>query len=127
MIGIFVNSKDIPFAKAIVYKMKPIETRNKNMLAACVGRRVQIIETGKGQPMVVGSATITHATYESAAWLAEHRDLTWITAGSKYDTTGPGKWCYHLSNQKPCKPYALPAYAIRHGMSWAEWTHTGKE
>ena len=121
MYGIFVNSKEEPFAKAIVYKMKPIETRNRNMLSACIGRRVEIIETGKGQPMVVGSATITHATYETAAWLDQHRDLTWIPAGSKYDATGTGKWCYHLKDAKPCKPYALPAYAIRHGRSWCEF------
>ena len=63
MYGIFVNENGcVPYAKAIVEGYKPIETRNRNMLAKCVGHNVAIIRTRRGKkPMIVGYATIYHS------------------------------------------------------------------
>ena len=124
MKGIFVNSNGcIPYAKAIVKGIKPIETRNKNMLASCIGHTVAVIETRRGKnPTVVGYVDIVFAELKSGEWLDAHRDLTLIPKGSAYDNHGRAKWCYFLDNFRECKlPYSLPTNAVRHGRSWCEF------
>ena len=49
------------------------------------------------------------------------RDQHLIPPGSCFDATGRGKWCYKMADAETCEPYPLPASALRHGMSWAEW------
>lgn len=120
--GIFVNSSGVRYAEAIAQGYKPIETRSRAMLHPCIGHRVAIIRTGRsGGPAIVGYATITGATFETAAWLDEHRNLTLIPEGSKYDAKGRGKWCYHLEDPETCKPIPLPGFVVRHGRSWCEF------
>lgn len=123
MKGIFVNENGgVPYAAAIVIGIKPIETRGKNMLSACVGEKVAIIRTRRNKAAtVVGYAKIDKATFESASWLDAHRNQTLIPTGSAYDATTRGKWCYHLSAPETCMPYQLPLSAIRHGRSWCEF------
>lgn len=126
MRGIFVNENGgIPYAQAIVRGVKPIETRNKNMLSACVGDRVAIIRTRRGKkPMVVGYATITGAMFVSADALNRMRDLTLIPVGSAYDAKGKGKWCYLMDDAREERfPYELPCSAVRHGRSWCEFDY----
>ena len=123
MYGIFVNENGcVPYADAIVKGYKPIETRNRNMLAKCVGHRVAIIRTRRGKkPMIVGFATIYHSARMDSEWLNQFRNLTLIPEGSAYDCKPNGsKWCYFLSDACECDPFPLPSYAIRHGRSYCE-------
>lgn len=123
MYGIFVNSsRKTPYAWQIVNKIKPIETRNKNMLRGIIGYHVAIIETGHNKrPMIIGHADIVKAEFVPAATLDKMRDKTKIPYGTQFDCKGAGKWCYYLENAKPCKPYELPVNAVRHGRSYAEF------
>ena len=122
MKGFFCNGKALPFPTWIVTRHKPIETRSKDMLAALVGERVGVVETGKGRiPMVVGHADMVGKFFCTAAEFDQYRDQTMIPAGSAFDVKGNGKWCYLLENAEPCSPYPLPSSAVRHGRSWCEF------
>lgn len=121
MKGIFVNEDEVHYADAIVEAFKPVETRSRNMLSACVGERVAIISTKRNRkPMVVGYADMVGNIFLSAEWLNANRHLTMIPEGSKYDND-KGKWGYWMSNAEKCDPYELPSSAIRHGRSWCEF------
>lgn len=121
MKGIFVNEDGgIHYATAIVSGLKTIETRSRNMLASLVGKRVAIVRTRRGQnPVVVGYADIVWAERNGEPWMHNHRHMTLIPEGSKYDTGS--RWCYFLGRAERCEPYPLPANAVRHGRSWCEW------
>lgn len=123
MIGIYVNSNGcIPYADAIVNGYKTIETRNKNMLSACVGNRVAIIKTRRNKnPMIVGYADITAAARQTGQWLDVNRNLTLIPKGSLYDNNGNSKYCYYLANPEKCDPLPLPKDIVKHGRSWCEF------
>jgi len=125
MYGIFVNENGgVRYAQAIVQRLKPVETRNRNMLSALVGENVAIIRTRRGKaPMVLGYATIYRATHETQKVMnsAFMRKLTLIPEGSAFDSGAKGKWCYWLKDATTCDPYPLPSSAIRHGRSWCEF------
>lgn len=126
MKGIFVNNEDgiVRYADAIVEGFKTVETRNRNMLSACVGERVCIIATRRGKkPVVIGSVLITCAYKMCGGWMNEHRNLTLIPKYSKYDNNGEDKWCYFLADSVSfgTHSYPLPQNAVRHGRSWCEW------
>lgn len=124
MYGIFVNENGgIHYAHAIVKSYKPIETRNRNMLSACVGHRVAIVRTRRGKnPVIVGYADIVRAERKSCQWLDDNRNLTLIPSGSAYDCKPNGaKWCYYLENAVECDPLPLPENTIRHGRSFCEF------
>lgn len=125
MYGIFVNENGkVPYAKAICQRIKPVETRNKNMLSALVGERVAVIRTHSGKaPTVVGYVTIYRATHETQRVMNSNfmRKLTLIPEGSAYDSGAAGKWCYWLTDADECEPFPLPETAIRHGRSWCEF------
>ena len=107
MKGIFVNENGgIRYAEAIVKGIKPVETRSKNMLSACVGERVAIIRTRRNKkPTIVGYADITASWWYSKEMMDNIRDYTLIPEGSKYDSTSRGKWCYWMSKAEECEPY----------------------
>ena len=123
MYGIFVNENGcIHYADLIVGGYKTIETRNRNMLKALVGKRVAIVRTRRGKnPLVVGYADITGSCFCNASKFEEYRDMTCIPQGSMYDVHGKGKWFYRMANAEKCDPYPLPADAVRHGRSWCEF------
>lgn len=123
MKGIFVREtrRGVPYAYAITAGIKTIETRSRNMLRQLVGERVEIIRTGKGPATIVGRATITGAFFCPLDQFDALRDQHLIPPGSCFDATGRGKWCYEMADAETCEPYPLPASALRHGMSWAEW------
>lgn len=121
--AIYVHSSTgIPYAEAIVRGAKPIETRNRDVLARFVGQRVLIIRTRNGKPSdVVGSAFIASKAFRTAQELDAMRDQTLIPPGSKFDCHGKGKWCYTLkwSSEYP-HPVPLSAYSISSKTrSWA--------
>ena len=126
MYGIFVNSAKVNYAGYIVSGKKTIETRSSNTLKKLVGRRVAVIETGKGPAQVIGYVDITHAAFCLSIYYEAWRNETMIPAGDKYDRFGTrdgvsGKWFYDLENAEKCTPYELPDNAIRHGRSWCEF------
>lgn len=61
--GININCKRYPFIDWILMGTKTIETRNTPSLRPYIGRRVGLIETGKGKAKLRGFATI-RAEYE---------------------------------------------------------------
>ena len=125
MKAMFVNESGcVPYAKAICQRIKPVETRNKNMLSALVGERVAVVRTRRGKkPFVIGYVTIYRATHETQKVMNSNfmRRLTLIPEGSAYDSGKSGKWCYWLMDAEECDPYPLPSSAVRHGRSWCEF------
>lgn len=123
MYGIFVNDDGpVKFAEEIVAARKPVETRTRNMLRLLVGKRVAVVQTGRGKvPTIIGHVTIMDNQRKSGSWLDENRDKTLIIKGSKYDNGGAAKWCYFLKDAERCDPFQLPADAVRHGRSWCEF------
>ena len=122
--GIFVNEDGcIPYARAIAQGIKPIETRNRNMLSALVGERVAIVSTRRSRsPIVVGFATIDKAEFMTVKQLDEIRDKTLIPVGSKYDALNHGKWCYTMTDPVSTRPIWFdPSAIVRHGRSWCEF------
>lgn len=120
------QTKYIRYAEAIVLGLKPIETRNRNMLSALVGERVAVIRTMAGKKaMVVGYVTVTSAIRLGAKQLDANRDKTLIPPGSRFDCTGSGKWCYFLADAEICEPYEVPSSAVKHGRSWCEFEIPG--
>ena len=122
MYGIYVNENGcVPYAKAIVQRYKPIETRNRNMLKSLIGERVAVVRTKRGkQPMVVGHATIFKTEFHTQEELDTMRNMTLIPEGSQYDCKGKGKWCYYMVDAEECEPYPLPE-RINHGRSYCEF------
>ena len=123
MFGFFVeNTRYTPFAFLIAAGVKTIETRNKNMLKALIGKRVAIVQTGNGKPVVIGYVDITSAYFCAAADFRKYFNKHLVPAGSKYDCTTKGKWFYSLENPEFIKyPYPLPAWTVRHGRSYCEF------
>ena len=137
MFGIFVNENGgVRYAEAIVKGYKPIETRNRNMLGALVGKRVAVIRTRRNKsPRIVGYATIEKAFFCPSDKFDMYRTMTLIPTGSTYDCKGKGKWMYVMTNPIPCKPMLLRKESIiYHGRSYCELkdgikysTHTAPE
>ena len=127
MKGIFVNERGAGFyARWIVNGSKTIETRNRDMLSACVGERVAIVRTRKNTiphtaPMIVGYVTITEKSFCKAEDFQKHFKEHLVLPGTAYDATEKGKWLYYLANAETCEPYPLPSSAVRHGRSWCEF------
>jgi len=126
MKGIFVNENGgIRYAEALVSGFKTIETRNRNMLAACCGERVAVVRTRRGKnPEVIGTVYMGETPLHVRAEVLDTlRDETLIPPGSLYDPKpGTRKWCYFCgAGVKFDKPYPLPKEAVRHGRSWCEF------
>lgn len=123
MKGVYINSKEVPYASMIVDGIKFIETRTKRTLHKLIGEEVAVIETGKGKPRVVGYVTILCAHFcWKELWDKHYRDLAHIPKGSKFDNCDDGKWCYVLRRERKLdRPYQVPLNAIRHGRVWCEF------
>lgn len=123
MKGIFVaDAGCMKYSLYLASGAKVIETRSRDMLAACVGERVAIIRTQKHRtPCVVGYATIVRKSFCKAEDFQKFFDLHCVQPGSKYDCNGKGKWFYWMAHAEECRPFPLPADAVRHGRSWCEF------
>ena len=127
MYGIFVNERGAGrYATWLVSGDKTIETRNRDMLSALVGKRVAIVKTRsstmpKYKPMVVGYVTITGKAFCKAEDFYKHFKEHMVSEGSAYDCNGKGKWFYYVEDAEKCAPYPLPDDAVRHGRSWCEF------
>jgi len=99
MIGINVNSKHHAFADMIVRGIKTIETRECMSLHPYIGKRVAIVETGKGKAKVLGSVTITGCewvgnTIEFDAYADRHK----VEKDNEYYISSKGKYLYFLAD-----------------------------
>ena len=123
MIGIFINDQEFPYSAFILNGFKTYETRNRQTLRGLVGRRVAIIRTGKGRPMVVGEIDLGGAQIVDAEEFLHVVSCTYVFPdSSRYPRPGQKKVCYRVSNPEwyPVA-YPLPADAIRHGRVWCEF------
>lgn len=123
-LSMFVHdTKQEPYAEQIANVLKLIETRKRDMLRSMIGQRVLIIRTRSGhRPEVIGSVLVEGKAHCSSEWLNDHRHMTQIPEGSKYDSDVAGKWCYFLSGAKKL-PDPIPLDSlnvIRKTRSWAE-------
>lgn len=115
--AIYVHeTRYIPYATAIAAGIKPIETRNRDVLGRLVGENVLIIRTRKGKPAdVIGTVTISEKRFYSVSELDNMRDKTLIPPGSKFDCHGKGKWGYTMENPVLWeKPIPLQHFTIEH-------------
>lgn len=123
MYAIYVNEPGcIPYARLIAEAYKTLETRSRNVFKQIIGERVAIIRTSRhSQPTVVGYATISKADYISREEFQQLFSKHLVPPGSKFDCKGAGKWCYTMTNARPCEPYPLPQNRINHGRSYTEF------
>lgn len=120
--GVFINCHAFPFVSWILSGLKLYETRNRDTLRRFVGRRVLLIETGRGRPTVRGSATIklcriVHTRCEWNMLRKKHR----VPVGCAYDWTDKTnvKYCYMFDDVQSCDPFTPPE-GVRHGRIWME-------
>jgi len=123
MHAIYVRStRSIRYAIALVQGYKVMETRTRNVLKSLIGKRVAVIETGRGKSMIVGYINIDKYEYIEKEQFDKMYMFHCVPAGSKYDCKkGSGKYCYWVSNPIPCEPYPVPENAVKHGRSWCEF------
>lgn len=119
--GIFINCSRCAFIAWILSGVKLYETRSRNVLRNLVGRRVFLIETGRGRPMVTGSAIISGVSVVRFDDV-KMRSRAKIT-GTEYDIPLDGaKYFYRLRDvRKLKKPFPLPDQRENHGRSWTAW------
>ena len=119
MIGVFVRK---PYARKIVSGEKTFETRTRNTQRRVLDKRVAIIETGNGKPMVVGYTYLTNHGYLASEdfddWV---RLICCIPKGSKYDCHGKGKCIYTIIKPEETDASTIHSNAIRHGRVWCEF------
>ena len=121
---LFINCKEAPYVDDIMAHQKIVETRSSDTLKALVGKRVLIAATGRGKPVVCGSAiirkpiTVTHrGVWETL------RPLHGVPEGSSHDwkENTKRKYLYILSRIKECEPFTPPE-GKRHGRVWMEYS-----
>ena len=68
--AVFINCRRHPFVEQILSRRKPFETRTRNTLRRFLGERILLAETGRGAPLVRGSAVVTEIieVYTRSAW-----------------------------------------------------------
>lgn len=99
MIGINVNSKHHAFADMIVRGIKTIETRECMSLHPYIGKRVAIVETGKGKAKVLGSVTVTGCEWVGDAHAFDaYADMHRVDKDSEYYISSKGKYLYFLAD-----------------------------
>lgn len=105
MLGININCKNDNFIGMILDGIKIVETRSSKSLHPYIGKRVGLIETGKGRAMLWGFADITACyRYDSKEAFDNHSYLHRIYEGSEYYYDGTDKYGYVLENVERCEP-----------------------
>lgn len=122
--GIFINCSRFPFIDHIISYNKIYETRSRDTLSRFVGKRVYLVQTGKGKPVVRCSCVIRKAfPLENAFAWNMFRRCTMILPGSPFDWKPDTrrKWLYWLTDIQPVSvPVPVLASAVRHGRIWVE-------
>ena len=119
--GIYINCVSFPFIAWILSGAKLYETRTRNTLRTLIGQRVFLIATGKGAPMITGSAIITGA--ELVPYSDRRKRARAKITGTTYDVKpGGAKWFYKLEDVQPMTaPIPVPAQRENHGRAWTSW------
>lgn len=123
---VFINSDSAPFLPDILAGKKIFETRSRDMLHSLVGQFVLLAETGRGarSPIVQGAAVILNGQeIRSRKVWNSLRPYTRVPRGNMYDWTPETKvkHIYELRHVQRVPSFLLPADAIRHGRTWAEY------
>ena len=121
---VWINSSSAPFLDDIFNRLKPFETRSRNMLASLIGKRVILAESSRGQRLARCSAVIRSVTpvASKAEWDAL-RSLHRVPVGNQYDWK-PGtrvKYLYKLTDVRRLRPFRIPSEGIPHSRSWFEY------
>lgn len=104
-VGINIRStKTARYALEIARGHKTLETRESDSLRCYVGRRVGLIETGRGKARLVGYATIG-APIELAYSDFETREADHLVKPGDpfYPKPGDFKYCYPMVNAAECE------------------------
>lgn len=123
-IVVWINSSTAPFLPDIMDRLKPYETRSRNMLGGLVGRRVIFAESSRGKRLARCSAVIrsVRAVYSWEEWDAL-RPLHRVPVGNKYDWR-PGtrvKYLYEITNLRRLRPFRVPTTGTPHGRTCFEY------
>ena len=123
MVFVFINCSRFPFIQWIMDRRKIYETRNRNTLKELVGKRVFLVETGKGRSVVRCSAVIGEGLKIESQFVWDclrysHR----VEKDSVYDWKSETKckWLYLLKDVQPVSVPFHPPEGIRHGRVWME-------
>ena len=112
-VGININCKSQDFIRQILSGLKVVETRDTASLTCYVGRRVGLIQTGKGKARLMGYATITEEIcYNSVDEFRADEDRHCVLKGSKYDIKDI-KYGYVLSDVVACNPMYVLSTGIK--------------
>lgn len=107
MKGINISDKKDSFCQAILSGKKTIETRRKPTLNCVVGKRVALVQTGRGKAKVFGYCTIGKPKfYATAREFVKDYDLHQVAEGSSFfPGENESKYGYPLIDFHPCVPY----------------------
>ena len=84
--GININDSECPWSEWIVDGKKTVETRNTDSLRPYVGKRVGIVQTGKGKAKLIGEATIGEPkVYENPLEFRIDYNSHWVAPRSEFD------------------------------------------
>lgn len=104
--GINVNDSDNPWSDLILNGIKTIETRNTNSLRSYIGKRVGIIQAGKGKAKLVGFVTVGNPiVYNTVEEFRKDESKHCVKCNSVYDfPQGGKKYGYPMINPERISP-----------------------
>lgn len=122
---VWINSSSAPFLDDICARLKPFETRSRDMLGTLKGQRVIFAESAKGARLARCSAVIRSVmTVTSREQWEALRPLHRVPVGNMYDWKPETKvkYLYELANIRILRPFRIPEEGIPHGRSWFEYS-----
>ena len=115
MLGINVKSTSKRrYALDIVNGVKTLETRASDSLRAYVGRRVGVVETGRGKARLVGYVTVGQPIIIMRGDFDAFAGSHLVTPGCDfYPALGANKFAYPMINPTPCAEASIITRGIR--------------
>jgi len=109
-----INCKEQDFIDQILDGIKTVETRERNTLRSCVGKRVGVIRTGCGKAKLVGYVNIDDViVYKNGNEFRRDEAKHLVKVGSKYDIKQDGiKYGYVLSHPERCEEMDVASNGI---------------
>lgn len=121
---VWINSSSAPFLDDIYARLKPFETRSRNMLRSLVGTRVILAESARKQRLARCSVIIRSVRRVTSweEWDAL-RPLHRVPVGNQYDWKPETKvkYLYELTDIRRLRPFRVPEAGIPHSRSWFEY------
>ena len=97
LIGINVNSRELPYADWIVNGEKRFESRDSNSLGHCIGRRVAIVRTGGKAVEAIGEVLLGPPIVVDEEQFRLMEPIHLVPKDSRYDVPPGGiKYLYPL-------------------------------